>query len=59
MDVQRAWIEHWKDEKVMEQADKAKKNRMTEVDGPGSGPSVHFGGNVPFDERVAKMVCKR
>lgn len=39
------WLAYWDRKDVKDKSEKARSNRLTEVDGPGSGISKHFGGS--------------
>ncbi|KAH6756281.1 hypothetical protein C2S53_003701 [Perilla frutescens var. hirtella] len=54
-----AWparLEYWNKDEVKRKALQAKKNRMSEPDGPGTGTSKHKGGSRSAVEHFAKLV---
>ena len=49
-------INHWKDPKVIEKSEAAKKARMSEPDGPGTGIRKQRGGSLSIEERAMRKV---
>ena len=51
-----AWKAHWADENVEKKARQARKNRLKEVDGVGSGMGVSYGGSCSTLEYAKRLV---
>ena len=55
-DVWRAWQQEWSKDEYKKKCATAKKNRLSEPAGPGTGISRHTGGSRSFEEHARVMV---
>ncbi|KAH6778240.1 hypothetical protein C2S51_009552 [Perilla frutescens var. frutescens] len=53
------WCSYWDSPATQEVSRKAKKNRLADVDGPGSGPSTHKGGSRSVVSYAAALAQER